>query len=185
MKIAVTGTIGSGKSTVCAYLRELGYDVFDCDEVNRDLLEPENEGYLAVREAFPECFLEGSLDKKALSGIVFADPEKRKILEGIMHPLILKRLYEREDDPLFAEVPLLFEAGWDPYFDLKILVVTDEETAFQRLKERGLSCEEIRNRLAAQMPVSEKMKRADKIIYNNDGLSKLYRIIDELLKEIL
>ena len=132
MKIAVTGTIGSGKSTVCAYLKELGYDVFDCDEVNRDLLEP-----------------------------------------------------EREDEPLFAEVPLLFEAGWDPYFDLKILVVTDEETAFQRLKERGLSCEEIRNRLAAQMPVSEKMKRADKIIYNNDSLSKLYRIIDELLKEIL
>ena len=58
MKIAVTGTIGSGKSTVCAYLKEKGYDVFNCDEVNRDLLEPGNEGYIAVQETFPECFFD-------------------------------------------------------------------------------------------------------------------------------
>ena len=185
MKIAVTGTIGSGKSTVCAYLKELGYEVFDCDEVNRKLMEPEEEGYLALREVFPECFSGKKLNKKILSDIVFKDPKKRKILEGIMHPLILKRLNERKEDPLFAEVPLLFEAKWDLYFDLNLLVVTDEETAFERLKERGLSDKEIRNRLAAQMPVSEKMKRADKIIYNNDSLSKLHQIIDELLKEIL
>ena len=185
MRIAVTGTIGSGKSAVCAYLREKGYDVFDCDEVNRELLEPGNEGYTAVKEVFPDCFNDEEMDKKALALQVFRAPEKRLLLESVMHPLILKKLEEREDDPLFAEVPLLFEAGWDRYFDLKILIVSDDETVCERLKERGLSEEEIRGRLSAQMPVAEKMKRADKIIYNNDSLSVLYQIIDRLLEEIL
>lgn len=185
LRIAVTGTIGSGKSAVCAYLREKGYDVFDCDAVNRELLEPGNDGYKAVRKVFPECFHDEELDKKALSQEVFQDPEKRLILESLLHPLILKELKEREDDPLFAEVPLLFEAGWDRYFDLKILVVSDDETVCERLRQRGLSEDEIRGRLNAQMPAAEKMKRADKIIYNNDSLSALYRVIDELLEEIL
>lgn len=184
MKIAVTGSIGSGKTAVCEYLREKGYDVFDCDRENAILLLKGNEGYLKVREAFPECFNDDELDKKKLSDIVFNDPEKRKLLEGIMHPLILKRLQERTDEPLFAEVPLLFEAGWDIHFDLSVLTVTDMDLVIERLLERGLELDEINERLKNQMPISEKIKRADKIIYNNGSLSDLYNSVEELLKEI-
>lgn len=185
MKIAVSGSIGSGKSTVAAYIRDKGYDVFDCDEVNRRLLEKGEEGYREAEKAFPMCFDENGLDKRKLSAIVFADEKEKEKLESILHPLILKRLFERKDDPLFAEVPLLFEAGWDKYFDLNLLVVTDEDLLIERLILRGLSKDEAFARLGSQMSVEEKIKRADKIIYNNGSLDDLYRLVDDWLEEIL
>ena len=185
MKIAISGSIGSGKTTVCEYLKEKGYDVFDCDEVNRNLLEEGNEGWIRVCEAFPECVEEGKLDKKKLSSLIFSDEENRKKLEGIMHPLILKKLMEREDDPLFAEVPLLFEVGWDQYFDSTLLVVTDLDLLIERMKERGYTKEETLSRLSQQMDVTEKIKRADKIIYNNGSLDDLCAATQQWLNEIL
>ena len=185
MKIAISGSIGSGKSEACNYLKSLGFDIFDCDEENRVLLEKGNEGYLEVEKHFPECFDERGLDKKKLSSLIFSDEKKRKELEGIMHPLILKRLNERKDDPLFAEVPLLFESGWDQYFDHNILVVSDEKILFERLLQRGLDEKEIISRLKAQMSVEEKKKRADIIINNNGTLEEMYESIDECLKVIL
>lgn len=185
MKIAVSGSIGSGKSTVCQYLREKGYDVFDCDEVNRELLEEGKAGWLAVKEAFPDCFDEGSLNKGKLSARIFGDENEKRKLESIMHPLILAQLNERDDDPLFAEVPLLFEAGWEIYFDLNVIVVTDFDLLIERLAERGMTENEAIRRLTAQMDISEKIKRADKIIYNNGSLTDLYRLVDDWLAEIL
>ncbi len=184
MKIAITGSIGSGKSMVCQYLAFKGYDVFDCDYENRKLLEKDQEGYLRIKEAFPDCFDAQELNKKKLASVVFNNEEARKELEGIMHPLILKRLFEREDDPLFAEVPLLFEVDWDVYFDHNLLVVTDYDLLIERLQERGLSAKEAMERLNDQMSVEEKAKRADKIIYNNGSLNDLYQLIDEWLNEL-
>ena len=185
MRIAVSGSIGSGKSEACRYLKRLGYDVFDCDEENRKLLEKDEKGYLKVKEVFPECFDENGLNKKKLSSVVFNDEKQKEKLEDIMHPLILERLMERKDDPLFAEVPLLFEAGWDVYFDHNILVVSDLDLLLVRLEARGLSRDEALERLNVQMPVTEKIKRADKIIYNNGSLEELYHLIDQCLSEIL
>ena len=102
-----------------------------------------------------------------------------------MHPLILAQLNERDDDPLFAEVPLLFEAGWEIYFDLNVIVVTDFDLLIERLAERGMTENEAIRRLTAQMDISEKIKRADKIIYNNGSLTDLYRLVDDWLAEIL
>lgn len=184
MKIAVTGSIGSGKSMVCQYLARKGYSLFDCDEENRKLLEKGEEGYLAIREAFPECFDGEELNKKKLASIVFDDEKEKRKLEGICHPLILKRLMERKEDPLFAEVPLLFEAGWEKYFDHDLLVVTDYDLLMERLQERGLSLEEAKERFSRQMSVEEKIKRADKIIYNNGSLDELYERVDEWLEEL-
>ncbi|MBQ6125745.1 MAG: dephospho-CoA kinase [Erysipelotrichaceae bacterium] len=96
MKIAITGTIGSGKTVVSDYLRSKGYDVFDCDRVNAQLLEENRKGYVAVKKLFPECFDGNSLDKKALAKAVFSDPEKKKKLEDAMHPLILKELKKKK-----------------------------------------------------------------------------------------
>ncbi|MBQ6493674.1 MAG: dephospho-CoA kinase [Erysipelotrichaceae bacterium] len=185
MKVAVSGSIGSGKSVVCEYLVQKGYAVFSCDEVNRHLLDKGEEGYLKVKEIFPECFSEDELDRKKLAELIFADEEKRKILECIMHPLILKRLQERKEDPLFAEVPLLFETGWDEYFDHNLLIVTDLDLLIERVGERGMSKDELLKRLDAQMSVEEKAKRADKIIYNNGSLEQLYSYVEEWLKEII
>ena len=184
-RIAITGSIGSGKSVACEYLRSKGYDVFDCDAENAELLKKGEEGYNAIKEVFPECIIDGKLDKKVLSEIVFNDEEKKKILEMIMHPLILNRLNERKDFPLFAEVPLLFEVDWDNYFDTNLLIVTDLDIVVDRLIERGMSKQDILTRLENQMPIEEKIKRADKIIYNNGSLAMLYSFIDEWLDSIV
>ena len=185
MKIGISGTIGSGKSEFCNYLRSLGYDVFDCDEVNRKLLEEDNIGYIEVCKAFPEAVIDDKLDKTKLSEIVFSDEKERLRLESIMHPLILNEMMKREDDPLFAEVPLLFECDWDRYFDMNVLVVSDRDIIIDRLLHRGLTMKDIEGRMAAQMSVEEKINRADKIIYNNGSLNDMYDNIDYLLSEIL
>ena len=184
-KIAITGTIASGKSTLSNYLRSLNYEVFDCDEVNAELLKKDNEGYKGVKQAFPECFIDDELDKRKLSDIVFNDNDKKLILESIMHPLILNELLKCDNDILFAEVPLLFEVNWDRYFDSNVLVISNEDIVIERLLARGLNIAEIDSRIKNQMSVKEKIKRADKIIYNNGSLADFYQEIDDWLKEIL
>lgn len=185
MRIAITGSIGSGKTVACEYLRQKGFDVFDCDKVNAELLKKGNAGYKEVKKEFPECFIEDELDKKLLSEIVFNDREKKEKLEAIMHPLILERMMQIDDDPFFAEVPLLFEVNWDRYFDVNILIATDMDLVMERLKERGLDEDEALRRLKNQMSVEEKVKRADKIIYNNGSLAQLYQAIEKTLEEVL
>lgn len=180
MKIAITGTIGSGKSTVAAYLRDKGHFVFDCDEVNRALLNSD-----ILIDYFPECYENGLLNKKKLSSIVFNDEKKRLLLESIMHPLILERMEEesKKYDPFFAEVPLLFEVNWDKYFDMILLVVVDEAIALNRLMNRGLSIEESKQRIKNQMSIKEKIERSDVIIYNDFSLFSLYEKIDRWLSK--
>lgn len=179
MKIAITGTIGSGKSTVATYLRDKGYFVFDCDEVNRELLNSD-----ILIDYFPECYENGLLNKKKLANIVFNDETNRLLLESIMHPLILKRMEEesKKHDPFFAEVPLLFEVNWDKYFDEVLLVVVSEKTALDRLLARGLSIEESKQRIKNQMSTKEKIERSDVIIYNDSSLFSLHEKIDGWLK---
>ena len=184
-KIAITGTIGSGKTMVSEYLISKGYDVFNCDLENAKLLLPNNAGYLKVKEVFPDCFINDELDKAKLAAIVFNDENEKKKLEDIMHPLILAELFKRADNPLFAEVPLLFECDWDRYFDMNVLVVSDRDIIIDRLLHRGLTMKDIEGRMAAQMSVEEKINRADKIIYNNGSLNDMYDNIDYLLSEIL
>lgn len=182
MRIAITGTIGSGKTEVSLYLRKKGYDVFDCDVVNKNLLQ--EKAYELLINDFPECFIEKELDKVKLASIIFTNHDRKAKLESIMHPLILQELMLREDNPLFAEVPLLFEAGWDKYFDEKLLIVCNEDLALQRLENRGIDHLEARNRINNQMPVQEKIKKATRIIYNNGSLDELYSAIDSYLKDI-
>lgn len=183
MKIAITGSIGSGKSTVSSYLRAKGYDVFDCDEYNAYLLEKNHIGYKRVKEAFPDCFNKGQLDKKALADTIFNNKKEKDKLEAILHPLIIKEMLRKskKTDLFFAEVPLLFEKDLEGYFDHNLLVVADDEKVLKRLIKRGLSEADAKRRLKAQMSVSKKIKRAEEIIYNNSTLSNLYNKIDKWL----
>lgn len=183
MKIAITGTIGSGKSEVSKYLRSLGYDVFDCDRENGDILD--RCAYEILSYHFPDCFINKVLNKSKLADSIFNNPENKAILESIMHPMILARLIARNDDPLFAEVPLLFEADWQDYFDEILLIVCDEGVAINRLANRGYSKLEAKARIDNQMPLEEKIKKATRIIYNNGSLDDLYLEVDKYLKEVL
>lgn len=183
IKIAITGTIGSGKTTVSDYIRDKGYYVFDADKVNAELLLEGNLGYLEVKKHFPEAFDGNMLNKAKLASIVFENDDKRKELEDIMHPLILDvmNIEAKKHKVFFAEIPLLFEANWDKYFDYSFLVVADREIALNRLVLRGLSKKESNRRIKNQMNVELKKKRATEIIYNNSNLKDLYKEVDKLL----
>lgn len=182
MKIAITGTIGSGKTEVANYLRDKGYDVFDCDEINRQILN--ENAYELLKDDFIDCFDNEVLNKQKLADVIFNDEEKKHRLESLLHPLILDKLMQRDDEILFAEVPLLFESQWDQYFDRNILVICDRDIAIERLINRGISSDEANRRINNQMPVQEKIKKADRIIYNNGSLSDLHKVIQNYLDEL-
>ena len=185
MKISITGSIGSGKSTVCYYLRSKGYDVFDCDKVNSKLLEKGYEGYRLIKDNFPEVFNNNELDKAKLASIVFNNESSKNKLESLLHPLILNEMKKAMEnkDIFIAEVPLLFEANWDSLFDINVLVVSDEQIALDRLENRGISQSEAKERLNNQFSVQDKIKRANEIIYNNGSLATLFKAVDELLNK--
>lgn len=185
MKYAITGSIGSGKTMVSEYIRSKSYHVFDCDACNKQLLENDKCTFNLIKDVFPSCIVDGEINKKVLSSIVFNNKEAKKKLENIMHPMILNKMNEEVSlyHPFFAEVPLLFETNWDKYFDYCLLIVVDREIALDRLTLRGLDKQESLRRLNNQMSVDEKMARSDGIIYNNCDLQSLYRQVDIWLKD--
>ena len=178
MKIAITGTIGSGKSAVSSYLREKGYYVFDCDKENDKLLKTD-----VLKPYFKDCYDDNILNKKKLASLIFDNKKAKTLLESIMHPLILKKMVEksRQYDPFFAEVPLLFEVNWDKYFDHTLLVVADKSILINRLLKRGLNLKESEQRFKNQMSIKDKIARSDTIIYNNSSLFSLHKKIDRWL----
>ena len=184
-KIAISGTIGSGKSTVLAYLKAKGFKVFSCDEYNAFLLKEGNEGYLKVKEAFPDVFDNDILNKARLSKKVFNSKEEKHKLESIMHPLIISEMLKQMNshDFIICEVPLLFERNLERYFDVTILVVCDEDIAVKRLENRGLGKHAAMERISNQLSVAEKKQRADEIIYNNKSLEDLYLQVDKVISK--
>lgn len=184
MKIAITGSIGSGKSSVKEYLKDLGFKVFDCDEYNAYLLNDENV-LNNIKEYFPDCFIDNKLDKKLLANIIFNDDKSKEILENILHPLIIEKMLSlaNQEELFIAEVPLLFEKDLESHFDHHLLIVTDEKKIIKRLMKKGYSKEEAISRLNKQMSIEDKIKRAEEIIYNNGNLRQLHRKIDKWLKK--
>lgn len=183
MKLAITGTIGSGKSVVSDYLRSKGYYVFDCDKCNGELLAKDSYAYNQIKYLYPEVFNDEELDKSKLANLVFNNSLAKQKLESIMHPLILmKMIMEMEKHDLFiAEVPLLFEFNWDSLFDKTILVATDDDLVINRLIDKGYDLNSAKSRINSQMSLELKKKRANEIIYNNDSLDSLFEAVDQLL----
>lgn len=177
--IAVTGGIACGKSASGAALASLGVPVLDADAVTHELLANDSEVATELRARFGESvFRDGSVDRKALGRRIFADASARHDLERLLHPRIqdqIRRWIATADAPVVAvQVPLLFEVGWEREFDRVVCVACSSAVQRQRLKGRGLSEAEIDQRLAAQMPVEEKMKRAQVVIWT-DGPEALQR----------
>jgi dephospho-CoA kinase len=180
MHIAITGNIGSGKSSVSRILKSLGYPVFDADTLAKAQYEKEE-----VKNALNAYFQEdlypyGILDHVRLSQLIFKEvhSEARQFVEALIHPLVLSDLSRLAIESgaliVFSEVPLLYEAHGETAFDRVLLVVSDEDIADKRLMEqRGLDLKEIRRRRKLQLSTKIKMALADDIIENNQDEAHL------------
>jgi dephospho-CoA kinase len=184
LKVGLTGNIASGKSTVARVWRERGATVVDADELARRAVLPGTPAHAAIAETWPDVVSpDGTLDRAALRGLVFADPDARARLEGIVHPAVAALRDEahaaaalRGETVVVGEIPLLFEVGMADDFDLVVLVDAPEEVRLMRLVgDRGLDPDEAGRMIAAQMPAELKRARADVVIENTGTLGELER----------
>ncbi|MBI3211545.1 MAG: dephospho-CoA kinase [Simkania negevensis] len=175
-KVAITGGISSGKTTLCRLLEKHGAYCVYSDEIIHQLLSQDSSCIQKVVQLLGEKILnKGKIDRKKVASEVFTDPEKLNALEEIMHPLLLrevekqyqKLLQENRYSLFLVEIPLIQEIRKEDQFDLIIAVYVDEEIAKRRYKKRGFSEEEYERRMQRQWNVKEKAEKADIIIENN------------------
>jgi dephospho-CoA kinase len=180
--VGLTGGIGSGKSTVARMLEERGAIVFDADVLARQAVDPGTPGHDAVAERFGANVLGpgGELDREALASIVFADPAARRDLEAIVHPEVRRLFaegcerYRDTDRVVVFSAPLLVETGMHTAFEVLVVVSTPVETQVERLlRDRAMTEEAIRARIAAQAPLEDKIGVADVVVDNDGSLEDL------------
>jgi dephospho-CoA kinase len=191
--IGLTGGIGSGKSAIAGFLKEMGAAVIDADKVGHEILNPGTAGCQKVSDEFGKsiCTPEGGIDRKRLSWIVFNDPESLKKLNAITHPLILdevKRRIKKHQaegyDVVIVEAALILESGWSPYMDEIWLALAPQDITLARLEKRGLSPTEARARISAQIPGESKIKQAAEVIENSGSLPDLRSKVAKLWNRI-
>ena len=194
MRIAVTGGIACGKSTVARMLGRFGGEVLDTDAVAHVLEGPGGAAVPIVAEAFG-CGVvaaDGSVDRRRLGDLVFGDAAALARLNAILHPMIASEVGDWLEEATAAPfkavlVPLLYEAGFDTKvrWDKVLAVVCSESEQIRRLKGRGFNESEARMRIAAQMPCAEKAARADCVIWNDADLRTLEGEVERALKSLL
>ena len=186
-KIAVTGGLGSGKSAFCAVLRKMGFPVFSCDEINRELWTDEAYRH-ALADAFPDCLTNGAVDRTKLSAKVFSDERARDALNALSHPQIMHRLIGRMEacsGPVFAEVPLLYEGGYEGLFDAVIALHRDKEARIAAVKTRdGLSADQALARMRGQFDPERLVQKRCLIVENDGGLDALSEKAAEALRTL-
>lgn len=188
LRIGLTGGIGAGKSTVSATFSELGGIIVDGDVIAREVVEPGTEGLAKLVDAFGKDILhpDGALNRPALAAVAFSDDEKRKTLNGIVHPLVAHRRSEliaaaAEDAVVVEDIPLLVESHMAPMFPLVIIVHADEDVRVQRLTEyRGFSEEDARARIKAQATEEQRRAVADVWLDNTGSAGALVEKAREL-----
>jgi dephospho-CoA kinase len=193
-KIGLTGGIASGKSTVAAMLRELGFDVIFADEISRRLLDPGEPAYDETINEFGREIVQpgGALDRKKIAAIAFGDRSKLDRLNAIIHPRveaqILKQFadWEKEGDRkvVFVEAALLVEAGYMKNLDGLVVTWCKPEQQMQRLTARGMTEMEAHSRIAAQMPVEEKLKLATYKIDCSQSIEDTRRQVQDFAKTL-
>ncbi|MBQ0830422.1 dephospho-CoA kinase [Streptomyces tagetis] len=192
LTVGLTGGIGAGKSEVSRLLVEYGAVLVDADRIAREVVEPGTPGLAAVVEAFGDGVLtaDGRLDRPKLGSLVFADPEKLAVLNGIVHPLVGARSRELEaaaprDAVVVHDVPLLTENGLAPLYDVVVVVDTDPATQLDRLvRLRGMTEADARARMNAQATREERRAVADIVIDNDVPLDQLRRRVREVWDEL-
>lgn len=193
--VAVTGGIASGKSAVAARLAELGAVVVDADQVAREVVEPGTPALARIAREFGPEFVrpDGSLDRQRLGAVVFADPEKRLLLNAITHPAVAERSHElfaraAAADPdaiVVYDVPLLVDTDRTDEFDLIVTVVADAEERVRRMVAlRGMTEDEARGRIAAQAGDDERIAIADVVIDAGGSLDDTRAQADDLWRRL-
>ena len=191
--IGLTGGIACGKTTLADMLRRLGAVIIDADELSRSLTADGGEALPYIRQAFGDGVFQpsGSLDRRKLGAVVFGNEAARETLNGILHPMVYRRMEEElvkcRDlgvKVVVLDVPLLFETHGETLADLTLCAVAPEETQISRLKSRnGLSRAEALSRIRSQMPNEEKARRSDIVIDTNCPLMELEEMIQTLYQE--
>jgi dephospho-CoA kinase len=194
MKICgLTGGVGMGKSTAAVFLLEHGIRVVDTDELARRLVQPGEPALAEIQKQFGDNIVapDGRLRRDELAGIIFADAAARKKLEEILHPRIREAwlaqvgLWREEKCPLAVVViPLLYETQVEPHFDKIICVACSAAAQHERLLARGWNAEQIRQRIAAQMPVEQKIARADFVVWTDGDLDSRMQQLEHILSRL-
>lgn len=191
--IGLTGSIGTGKSLISNQFRKLNIPVVDADLIAREVVEPGQAAYNKIVKTFGKDILQDddTLDRKALGNIVFNDQEKRKKLNAIIHPAIRKEMLKQRDEYVqqgelcvVLDIPLLYESGLTHYVDKVIVVFVEPEVQVKRIISRDNSTEEeARSRINSQIPVADKVNKADAVIDNNGSKEESYKQLEDILKQ--
>ena len=184
--VALTGGIGSGKSTVGQIFEDLGAIVTDSDQLARDVVERGTNGFDQIIAAFgDEVLKNGDLNRAALGELVFKDPAKRKQLEQITHPLIRKAFSKivessKGDSIVVNQIPLLVESNHDYKFDHVITISASEDVRIERLLKRGMNLNQIKQRLQAQSTDARREQISDSIIRNDKSQAELLPEVEKV-----
>ncbi|WP_342024631.1 dephospho-CoA kinase [Arthrobacter citreus] len=193
LRVGLTGGIAAGKSLAARTLQELGALVIDADALAREVVEPGTDGLAAVVDAFGPGMLdaEGRLDRPALATVVFSDEDRRKVLNGIVHPRVRARAAELEEGAapeaiVVHDIPLLVETGQHRNFDFVLVIDAPEEERIRRMAaDRGMSEEAARARIAAQAGAAERAAAADVVLVNDGTAAELVEAVRDLWRRRL
>jgi len=196
LNVGLTGGIATGKSTVVRMLVKRGARVIDHDGLVHALQEPGQPVWKRIVEAFGRDILgaDDRIDRKKLGALVFDDEQRRKALEGIVHPAVLEEAQHQRDEIgrqdrqaiVLSDIPLLLEVGMQDLFDLILLVYAPPQVQILRVMKRNkMTRDEAEARLRAQMPIDEKLKVADLVIRNDGTMRELEKSVDEVWQELL
>jgi dephospho-CoA kinase len=192
-RIALTGGIATGKSTILRRLQQHGIPTIDADVLAREVVRPGTVASAAIRERFGGLLFtaDGELDRKALGALVFREPEARHALEAIVHPEVYARITAwfgglPPSTPLaVADIPLLFETHREQDFDVVIVAACDPAEQVTRLMRRdGLTEAEAKQRIEAQWPIGEKVNRADYVIWTDGTPAATAEQVDALTAKL-
>jgi dephospho-CoA kinase len=194
LRLGITGGIASGKTAVAAMLRELGFAVLDADSLAHKLIEPGQPAYDEVFRDFGPSIIDSDnrIDRAKLAAIVFADAAKLARLNAIVHPLVKTAVHRQfaewsrdgARDAAFVEAALLVEAGYQKDLDGLVITWCRPEQQLERLRARGFSDEDARRRIAAQMPVAEKLCYATEKIDCSGSLEDTRKQVDALATKL-
>lgn len=192
--LGLTGGIASGKTTVANYLKSLNIDIIDADNIARELMQAGEPLVLKIVEQFGEEILlpNGEINRKRLGSIIFGSKEKRKQLDNLVQGKIRERIVKDKEqlikegkELIVLDIPLLYEKNYEKIVDEVMVVYLDDDLQLKRLmnRNRELTKEDARNRIKAQMPLKEKIKKADVLIDNNGNFEQTIKQVDDWLKE--
>lgn len=180
LKIGLTGSLGSGKSTALCFFKQLGCDVFDCDDYVHELLKHDEAVRAYLRDTFgDEVFDNNQVNRGVLADLLFEDYQKLDGFEALIHPKVVqgweKQWNHERKNPYIVEIPLLFEKKFETLFDVVIFISASLQVCTKRLLDKKLSQNQISARLARQLPLDEKRKLAD-VVFSNDGTSEFLQL---------